>query len=87
MVEKKRLDKKNQRKESAHISNKSTTHLVFKQPVIIATLSFRAMSTYFVVSNDMVHSIYRVGHKSLNAEATASYVFVCQKTNVLFMVS
>ena len=41
MVEKKRLDKKNQRKESAHISNKSTTHLVFKQPVIIATLSFR----------------------------------------------
>ena len=50
--------KKNQRKESAHISNKSTTHLVFKQPVIIATLSFRAMSTYFVVSNDMVHSIY-----------------------------
>ena len=43
MVEKKRVDKKkkNQRKESAHISNKSTTHLVFKQPVIIATLSFR----------------------------------------------
>ena len=30
---------------------------------------------------------YRVGHKSLNAEATASYFFVCQKTNVLFMVS
>ena len=49
---------KNQRKESAHISNKNSTHLVFKQPVIIATLSFRAMSTYFVVSNDMVHSIY-----------------------------
>ena len=61
MVEKKRVDKKKKskkRKESAHISNKSTTHLVFKQPVIIATLSFRAMSTYFVVSNDMVHSIY-----------------------------
>ena len=53
-----RQKEKNQRKESAHISNKSTTHLVFKQPVIIATLSFRAMSTYFVVSNDMAHSIY-----------------------------
>ena len=53
-----RQKEKNQRKESAHISNKSATHLVFKQPVIIATLSFRAMSTYFVVSNDMAHSIY-----------------------------
>ena len=51
-----RQKEKNQRKESAHISNKSTTHLVFKQPVIIATLSFRAMSTYFVVSNS-AHSI------------------------------
>ena len=30
---------------------------------------------------------YRVGHKSLNIEATASYVFVRQKTNVLLMVS
>ena len=30
---------------------------------------------------------YRVGHKSLNAENTALYVFVCQKTKVLFMVS
>ena len=53
--------KSKKRKESAHISNKSTTHLVFKQPVIIATLSFRAMSTYFVVSNDMAHSIYTLG--------------------------
>ena len=52
-----RQKEKNQRKESAHISNKSATHLVFKQPVIIATLSLRAMSTYFVVSNDMAHTI------------------------------
>ena len=63
MVEKKegRQKEKIKEKESAHISNKSTTHLVFKQPVIIATLSFRAMSTYFVVSNDMAHSIYILG--------------------------
>jgi len=30
---------------------------------------------------------YRVGHKSLNPEATASYFIERQKTNVLFMVS
>ena len=50
--------KRDENVKKVQIAKENASHLVFKQPVIIGTLSFRAMSTYFVVSNDMAHSMY-----------------------------
>ena len=64
-----------------------TINLPYKQGYVTPVPAAVVVNIYEFREAEDPSISYRVGHKSLNAEATASYVFVHQKTNVLFTVS